>query len=176
MRLLLLLLAVLLLHSRRAAAPADTPTPSSSAPLVAGGFAVSAPPQCPSGAPAPAQFLWNIVYAQIPDLAGPGTGRAEGTDLRAVHGLSSQLGMVVYDGGGLGGGYSTPNFGLWPVCNAPPHCRNGWGPQNISLAAHVAALKNAVNQLIPNPGTCCVRSAAWRGGAAMLLWPRRRAI
>ena len=82
---------------------------------------------------------------------GPGTGAGEGTNLSTVHGLSSQLAMVAYDGGSLGGGYRLPNFGLWPVCNAPPACDNGGIVQNISLPAHIAALTSAVAELIPDP-------------------------
>eukprot|EP01051_Picozoa_sp_SAG22_P026945 SAG22_NODE_8773_length_631_cov_0.678571_1_plen_129_part_01 len=120
------------LASSAAAIAAGIGTSSTpSTPLAAGGWARSKPPLCPGGAPAPAQVLWNVVYAQVPDFRGPVTGRGEGTDLHRVHGLSSQLAMVAYDGGGLGGGYTTPDFGLWPVCNAPPKCRNGGIPQNV---------------------------------------------
>eukprot|EP01047_Picozoa_sp_COSAG01_P045021 COSAG01_NODE_4118_length_5335_cov_3.316272_6_plen_284_part_00 len=100
---------------------------------------------------------------QVPGLAGPGTGVGEGTNLSRVYGLSSQLGMVAYDGGGLGNGYMTPNFGLWPVCNAPPHCDNGGIPQNVSLSAHVAALEAAVAELIPDPRTAGVLALDYEG-------------
>ena len=57
------------------------------------------------------------------------------------------MGMVTYDGGSLGGGYLTPNFGLWPVCNAPPNCDNGGIPQNVSLPAHIAAADSIARTL-----------------------------
>ena len=74
--------------------------------------------------------------------------------------------MVAYDGGGLGGGYSTPKFGLWPVCNSPPRCDNGWGPQNISLTAHTAALTSAVEKMIENPDQTGIVALDYEGWQA----------
>lgn len=139
--------------------PQQTP----STPLAAGGLATAPQPLCPSGRPAPVSFLWNIVYAQVPGLKGPGSGVGEGTNLSGVHGVSSQLGMVAYDGGGLGGGYNQPNWGLWPVCNAPPNCDNGGIPQNVSIPAHIAALRAAAEELIPDRATFGVVALDYEG-------------
>jgi hypothetical protein len=161
-RLLLLLVAVVATVPQQALlAGPQAQTPST--PLAAGGLAAAPRPLCPSGRPAPASFLWNVVYAQVPGLKGPGSGRGEGTNLSGIHGVSSQLGMVAYDGGGLGGGYNQPNFGTWPVCNAPPKCDNGAIPQNVSIPAHIAALHAAVGELIPDPTTQGVVALDYEG-------------
>ena len=71
--------------------------------------------------------------------------------------------MCAYDGGSLGGGYTTPNFGLWPVCNAPPNCRNGALPQKVNLTAHAEALKAAVEVLIPDENATGVAALDYEG-------------
>ena len=73
------------------------------APLDAGGVAVAPAGRCPSGGPLPIEIHWNVLYAQVDDLSGPGTGRGEGTNLSGITGISSQAGMTAYTGGSLGG-------------------------------------------------------------------------
>ena len=62
--------------------PAAPPPPTPSSPLEAGGFARAPPPLCPAAAaggepPAVARsaIQWNVLYAEVPAMAGPGTGK-----------------------------------------------------------------------------------------------------
>ncbi len=138
-----------------------------SAPIEAGGFATTATPRCPGSSLGsrrrPDTVLWNVLYAEVPGLSGPGTGRSEGTNLSSIAGATSQVALCAYDDGSLGGGYSTPPFGTWPVCNAPPACHNGGIPQAVNLTAHALALEEAVDILIPDRNTRGILALDYEG-------------
>ena len=61
--------------------PAAPPPPThQSSPLEAGGFARAQPPLCPAAGGEPpavarSAIHWNVLYAEVPAMAGPGTGK-----------------------------------------------------------------------------------------------------